>query len=67
MELVREFDRGKLFVLVGLRSSFLDDSVELFLRSVLNHCYRVLLLDSVTKEKLPHEKRLTIDNDLCEF
>ena len=67
MELVREFDRDKLFVLVGLRSFFTDNRIELFLKSVLDHGYRILLLDSSAREKLSPEKRLTIDNDLCEF
>ena len=67
MELVREFDRDKLFVLVGLRSFFPDGQVEAFLKTVLDHGYRVLLLDCVSREKLSCEKRLTIDNDLCEF
>lgn len=67
MELVREFDREKLFVLVGLRSFFSDKQVEVFLKTVVDHGYRVLLLDSIGREKLPHEKRLTIDIDLCEF
>ena len=67
MELVREFDRDKLFVLMGLRSLFSDRQVEVFLKTVLDHGYRVLLLDSVAREKLSLEKRLTIDIDLCEF
>lgn len=67
MELVREFDRDKLFVLVALRSFFGDECVEAFMKTVLDHGYRVLLLDSVSREKLPNEKRLTIDIDLCEF
>ena len=67
MELVREFDRDKLFVMVGLRSFFPDEKVEIFLKTVLDHGYRVLLLDGIAREKLPHEKRLTIDIDLCEF
>ena len=67
MELVREFDRDKLFVLVGLRSFFSDVQVEVFLKTVLDHGYRVLLLDCISREKLSCEKRLTIDNDLCEF
>ena len=67
MELVREFDRDKLFVLVGLRSFFANDRVELFLKTVLEHGYRVLLLDSIAREKLPSEKRLTIDNDPTRF
>lgn len=67
MELVREFDRDKLFVLQGMRSFFSDDQVETFLKTVLSHGYRVLLIDCVARKKLPSEKRLTIDNDLCEF
>ena len=67
MELVREFDRDKLFVLVGLRNFFSDVKVEAFLKTALDHGYRLLLLDSVARDKLSCEKRLTIDNDLCEF
>lgn len=67
MELVREYDRDKLFVLVGLRGLFGDEEVARFLKTVLDHGYRVLLMDTVSRERLPNEKRLTIDNDLCEF
>lgn len=67
MELVREFDRNKLFVILGLRSFFSDERVEVFLQTALSHGYRLLLLDSIAREKLPGEKRLTIDIDLCEF
>lgn len=67
MELVREFDREKLFVLVGMRSLFADREMELFFRTVLTHRYRVLLLDSTDRERSQYEKRLTIDKDLCEF
>ena len=67
MELVREFDQDKLFVIVGLRSCFGNEKVGSFFKTVLDHGYRVLLLDCVAKENLPREKRLTIDNDLCEF
>ncbi|MDO4732809.1 MAG: type II-A CRISPR-associated protein Csn2 [Bacillota bacterium] len=67
MELVREFDRDKLFVIQGMRSFFSDGKVELFLKTALAHGYRILLLDCIARDKLPHEKRLTIDNDLCEF
>lgn len=67
MELVREFDRDKLFVLVGMRSFFTDREMELFFKTVLSHRYRVLLLDSTDRERICYEKRLTIDKDLCEF
>ena len=61
MELVREFDRDKLFVIVG------DGRVGSFLKTAADHGYRVLLLDCIAREKLPGERRLTIDIDLCEF
>lgn len=67
MELVREFDRDKLFVLLNLRSFFADEHVEKFLETVSVHGYKVLLLDSVSRKKLALENRITIDNDLCEF
>ena len=67
MELIREFDRDKLFILVNLRSFFADDHVENFLETVSAHGYHVLLMDSIDRKKLPQERRVTIDNDLCEF
>lgn len=67
MELIREFDRDKLFVLVNLRCFFDDSAVERFLQTTSEHGYRVLLLDSVDRKKLSIERRLTIDIDLCEF
>lgn len=67
MELVREFDRDKLFVLLHLRSYFAEEQIEKFLKTVSNHGYRVLLVDSQDCEKLPEENRITIDKDLCEF
>ena len=67
MELVREFDREKLFFLVNLRSWYPDDRIELFLQSVRGHGHRVMLIDSRDYPKLPSEGRLTIDSDLCEF
>lgn len=67
MELTRELEREKLFVFVNLRSYYADESVSAFLSSVLGHGFSVLLVDSVSKEKLPEEQRITIDIDLCEF
>lgn len=67
MELVREFDRDKLFILLHLRSYFAEEQIEMFLKTVSDHGYRVLLVDSQDCEKLPEENRITIDKDLCEF
>ncbi|MDO4568204.1 MAG: type II-A CRISPR-associated protein Csn2 [Clostridia bacterium] len=67
MELVREFDQDKLFILVGLRSYIDDTTTAQFLQTALLHEYRILLIDSREHLRLPMEKRLTVDVDLCEF
>lgn len=67
MELVREFERDKLFVYVNLRSFFSDAEIERFLYTALDHGYRILLIDAQSHEKLQLENRITVDNDLCEF
>lgn len=67
MELIRELERDKLFIFVNLRSYYADEDVEAFLDSSLQHAYRVLLIDGVSKKILQNEHRLTIDVDLCEF
>lgn len=67
MELVREFDRDKLFITVNMRSYFEDDVVERFMETVVAHEYKVLMMESRTLPKLKWEDRETIDADLCEF
>lgn len=67
MELVRNFDRNKLFITINMRSFFDDAITELFQKSVLQHEFYVLMMESNSYEKTPYENRITIDNDLCEF
>ncbi len=67
MELVREFDRDKLFITVNMRSWFSDEVVAGFMHTVLSHEYKVLMVESSTHPLLKEEKRVTIDKDLCEF
>lgn len=67
MELTREFERDRLFVLVNLRSYYSDAAVEAFLQTVLSHEFHVFLVDSTSRERLSNEKRTSIDSDLCEF
>jgi len=67
MELVRELDRDKLFIMVNMRSYFSDEEMELFTESVCLHDFKVLLLESVAAPRLNHTKRFVIDSDLCEF
>lgn len=67
MELVRELDRDKLFIIVNMRSYFADEEMEKFTESVCLHDFKVLLLESYEASKLKHTKRFVIDADLCEF
>lgn len=67
MDLVREFDRDKLFIFVNIRSYFPDEKVELFLETALGHGFQMLLIDSRDYDRLEAEKRVIIDKDLCEF
>lgn len=67
MELVRELDRDKLFIMVNMRSYFSDEDMEIFTQSVCLHDFKVLLLEAFEFTKLKHTKRFVVDNDLCEF
>lgn len=66
MELVREFDREKLFVTVNMRT-FFDDVIWQFQKTAISHDFKVLMLESQAYPKLDFEKLTTIDVDLCEF
>lgn len=67
IELVREFDCNKLFVTVNMRAYFEDEIITEFMKTVISHEYRVLMLEAHAYPKLVFEKRVTIDADLCEF
>ena len=67
MDLVREIDKDKLFLLVNLRSYFDDSETEALFRTILDHEFHVILIDSYAGEILPCEKRRTVDDDLGEF
>lgn len=67
MELVRELDRDKLFVMVNMRSYFSDEEMEKFTESVSLYDFNVLLLESHEAPKLNYTKRYVVDTDLCEF
>ena len=67
MELVREFDRDKLFVMVNMRTFFSDADMKIFIESICLHDFKVLLLESTSFQRLENVRRYTIDEDLCEF
>lgn len=67
MELVRELENDKLFVLINFRSFVSDNELEVFAQDVLSRHYHVLLIDAVSGVRLDCEKRITIDADWCEI
>lgn len=67
MELVRELDRDRLFIMVNMRTYFSDEDMERFAESACLHDFKVLLLESCSHTILKNSKRFTVDEDLCEF
>lgn len=67
MELSRELEHERLYILVNLRSYYSDAEMEAFFASVLAHELLILPVDSVSRPRLMHERRVTVDEDLCEF
>lgn len=67
MELVRELDRDRLFIMINMRSYFSDEDMEIFIESVCLHDFKVLLIESISSPLLKNVKRYTVDEDLCEF
>ena len=67
MELVRELDRDRLFIMINMRTYFSNDEMETFIESVCLHGFKVLLIESTSQKRLKNTKRYTIDEDLCEF
>ena len=66
-ELVTEFDRRKLFILVGLRSYLDDTEMTMFVESVYKHGYSIVLIEPVERKSIDKLKRFIIDEDLCEI
>ncbi|MBQ4071452.1 MAG: type II-A CRISPR-associated protein Csn2 [Clostridia bacterium] len=67
MELVREFDRDKLFITVNMRAFFDDSIISQFQKTALSHGFKLLMIEAHAYNKLDFEKRTVIDTDLCEF
>ena len=67
MELIREFDCKKLFITVNMRSYADDPEIEPFMKTVIDHEYDLIMIENTGYRRLPLEKRVTVDADLCEF
>ena len=65
MELVRELEKDRLFI--NMRSYFSFEQMTEFIKTVLSHKFRILLIDNKEYPRLENEKRIVIDEDLCEI
>jgi len=66
-ELVREYDRDKLFVLLNLRNFVTDDEADRFIETILRHRYNVIMIEGCEHTHLKNEKCYIIDKDMCEI
>lgn len=67
MELVNEFDKHKLFILVNFRSYIDDIELERFVETIIRHSYSVILIENKENVAVNGLKRYIIDKDLCEI
>lgn len=67
IEMVRELDKERLFIMVNMRTYFTDDEMDVFIESVCLHDFKLLLIESTAFNVLSNIKRYVIDEDLCEF
>ena len=65
--IMREFSISDFFIFVNLKQYLTDDDYELFSNYVLNEKINVLLIENEVISRLPTDKYLIIDNDLCEI
>ncbi len=66
-ELVRTYDREKVFILLNLRSFMGVEETQRFIEEILQKRFQVLFLESSEWPMLEHEKRYLIDESLCEI
>lgn len=67
MNLLTEFDRKKLFITINMRSFVDDKEMEQFVETIVAHGYDVIAIESCAYKMLKNERRLIVDDDLCEI
>lgn len=67
IEIVKELEGDKLFIFVNMRSYFSDEDMIMFCKDAILHKDKILLVEGTDRKRLPTEKRLLIDEDLCEI
>lgn len=67
LDLVAQLEREKLFVFVNARSYFAQEELAAFVTAARTRKHRLLLLDGRPYPLLPGERRVLLDEDLCEL
>lgn len=67
MDLVRDFLGKKLFIFVNVRGLIPYHNLQKLVDTALLREHELLLIDNAVYPKLKQEKRLVIDEDLCEI
>ena len=67
MDWDRELIGEHLYIMVGMKNYFFDSEMQGFIDTVVSHRYQVLLLESRKSVKLLQEKRMILNNDICEI
>lgn len=65
MELVREYDKDKLFIFVNLRSYICDNEAFVFFETITRKQFKVLFIDNCEHLSYEYENRVIIDKDIC--
>lgn len=67
MQIFRQFVGDRLFVFVNMRSYVSDIQFDEFIKTIINHGYQAIFLENKEYPTLENERRLIIDEDLCEI
>ena len=65
MELVRDYDSERIFIMLNLRSYISDNEMNKFVNDVVVRGYKLLMLENTEYPIIEHEKRYIIDADKC--
>lgn len=67
MQIFRQVVGDRLFVFVNMRSYVSDIQFDEFIKTIINHGYQAIFLENKEYPTLENERRLIIDEDLCEI
>lgn len=67
MQLIRDFVDDRVFVFVNLRSFVAKDELQLFIDTAIGHGFKILIFENKDYPMLNGERRIIIDEDLCEI